>query len=116
MLVMVLSGCARRMPDGSVIQPLPRCEHPSRGVVSHVLEDAANTCRRWLDGESGDVSRSFLGVDTGPTGRVTRVCVNVSSEASDSRFLTCVVDEVKASYPDLPPNRIEAEWQLTLSY
>ncbi len=111
-----LVSCARRAPDGAVLRALPRCEANGPSVEARPLEDSVQPCMRLLAIEPVDSSRSMLGLSTDDAGRITRVCLVVSTQEADSRFLNCVADQLERATPALPPNQVERVWTLNASY
>lgn len=115
-LLLLIAGCVKRAPDGTVLRALPSCETNGKSVRARPLEDAVTPCLRLLAQEPADSSRSLLGLSTNEQGRVTRVCLVGSSQDSDSRFLNCVADQLERAAPALPANQRELVWTLNVSY
>jgi hypothetical protein len=115
-LVLILVGCVKRAPDGSVLKALPACETNGKSVRARPLEDAVQPCMRLLSAEPTDSSRSILGLSTDEQGRITTVCLLGSSHDADSRYLNCVADQLEKASPVLPPNARELVWTLNVSY
>ncbi|MFT3707805.1 MAG: hypothetical protein QM817_09105 [Archangium sp.] len=116
LLLVVVSGCVKRLPDGTVLRSLPKCEKQGRSVRAKPLDEAVQPCMRLLTLEPVDSSRSLIGLSTDEKGKIARVCLAGSTHDSDSRFLNCVADQLEAAAPILPPNQECLVWTLNVGY
>lgn len=116
-VLLCLSGCVKRAPDGTVLRRIPHCETQGRSVRARPLDEAVQSCTRLLAIEGSDASRSLLGLTTDKAGRVSDVCIVGSTHDADSRFLNCVADQLLAASVALPPDQTTPlVWTLNLSY